>query len=262
MGLAGEASGSFRDATKLSPIAPIVPLGYRTDTLKAATLPGKVIARLAPPSTYHTFISGCDQRISQRSVSLPDLNLLSVGNGDYVRLCLTDLELWVQSSLDDWLRANMERQAAVTALAALIDTYTTVASLAYKDMPEDISVMLLTSMDLWVALDKCTLHHCTLLHDYTPGFPPSLFEPLMLPKKHQMERLLYIEQYLAGRRAAAVPDSRPSFDLSTRRTPLLCGTFSSPHITRNYSKGLKQRRRTTGLENHPNSQRNANNIVS
>ena len=126
----------------------------------------KVMARLASLSTYHTFISDCDQRISQRSVSLPDPNLLLVGNGGQVRLYLTDLEIWVQNSLNDWLRANLESQAAVTALAALIDTYTSIASLAYKDMPEDISLMLLTSMDLWVALDKCTLHHSTLLHDY------------------------------------------------------------------------------------------------
>ena len=163
-----------------------------------------VMARLASPFVPHTFMSDCDQRISQSSQSLPDLDLLSMGNGGQIRLHLIDLEVWVQNSLNDWLRANMERQPAVTALAALIDTYTSVASLAYKDMPEDISVMLLTSMDLWVALDKCALHHCSLLRDYTPGFPPSVFEPLLLLKKPQMERLLHIEQYLAGRRAAAV----------------------------------------------------------
>ena len=41
MGLGGEASGSFRDATKLGPIAAIVPLGYRADTLKATAVPGQ-----------------------------------------------------------------------------------------------------------------------------------------------------------------------------------------------------------------------------
>jgi hypothetical protein len=163
----------------------------------------KVMARMASPSTYQTFLSDCGQRISQWSVSLPNPSLLTVGNGGQVHLYLTDLELWVENSLNDWLHANMERHDAVTALAALIDTYTSIASLAYKDMPEEISLMLLTSMDLWVALDKCALHHCTLLRDYTPGFPSSLFEPLLLPKKPQMERLLRVEQYLVGRRAAA-----------------------------------------------------------
>lgn len=38
-----------------------------------------------------------------------------------------------------------------------------------------------------------------------PEFPPSVFEPLLLPKKPQMERLLRVEQHLATRRAAAIP---------------------------------------------------------
>ena len=120
-------------------------------------------------------------------------------------LYLADLELWVHHSLNDWLRANMERKDACMALAKVIDTYTSAASSAYTDMPEDVSLMLLTSIDLWVALDKCALHHYPLLHDYDPGFPPSLFEPLLLPRKAQMERLFRVEQYLATRRKAAVP---------------------------------------------------------
>lgn len=165
----------------------------------------KVMARLASPPTHHPFTSDCGQRISRCSSSLPELSLFLEGNGSQVRLSLTDLELWVGDSLDDWLRANMERQDAVTALAALIDTYISAASLTYKDMPDDISLMILTSMDLWAALDKLALHHCTLLHKYSPEFPPSLFEPLLLPQKSQMERLLRVEQYLDRRRAAAKP---------------------------------------------------------
>ena len=82
-------------------------------------------------------MSDCDQCISPWSVSLPDPSLLSVRNEGQVRLVLTDVELWVENSLNDWLRANMERQDAVTALAAFIDTYTSAASVAYQDMPEE-----------------------------------------------------------------------------------------------------------------------------
>ena len=165
----------------------------------------KVSARVASPPTNHPFTSDCGRRISRCSPSLPELSPFLEGNGSQVRLSLTDLELWVGNSLDDWLCANMERQDAVTALAALIDTYISTASLTYKDMPEDISLMILTSMDLWAALDRLALHHCALLHKYSPEFPPSLFEPLLLPQKSQMERLLRVEQYLDRRRAAAVP---------------------------------------------------------
>ena len=165
----------------------------------------KVPARSASPSTYHHFMSDCGCRISQCNSSLPDLSLLTEGARGQVRLYLANLELWVHHSLNDWLRANMERKDACMALAKVIDTYTSAASSAYTDMPEDVSLMLLTSIDLWVALDKCALHHYPLLHDYDPGFPPSLFEPLLLPRKAQMERLFRVEQYLATRRKAAVP---------------------------------------------------------
>ena len=190
----------------------------------------KVPARSAVPSTSHYFTSDCGHRISQCSSSLPDLTLLTEGNGDRVRLYLADLELWVHRSLNDWLPANMERKDACTALAKVIDTYTSAASSAYTDMPEDISLMLLTTMDLWVALDKCALHHYPLLHDYDPEFPPSLFEPLLLPKKSQMERLFRVEQHLITRRKAAIPDF-PSIFRSVDATKSFAVRYfqQSPH---------------------------------
>lgn len=102
----------------------------------------------------------------------------------------------------------MKREDACTVLVKVLDTYTLAASSVYTDMPEDISLMLLTSMDLWVVLDKCALYHCPLLRDYDPGFPPSLFEPLLLPRKPEMERLFHVEQRLATRRKAAKPVCR------------------------------------------------------
>lgn len=171
----------------------------------------KVRARSNSPSNYNLFESDCVCRISQRSSSLPDLSLLVKEDESQVRLYLTDLEQWVEGHLDSWLISNLKTEGACTALTQIIETYASVASSNYQDMPEDTSVMLLTLMDLWVALDKCTLHHHPLLRDYEPGFPPSLFEPLLLPKKLQMERLFHIENYLAMRRDAADPGSPSIF---------------------------------------------------
>lgn len=170
----------------------------------------RVSARSASPSAYHDFTSDCDRRISQCNSSLPDLNLLP-RDGGQVRLYLADLELWVQHSLNGWLYANMKRKDSCTALAKVIDAYNSAAPSTYTDMPEDISLMVLTTMDLWVALDKCALHQYPLLRDYDPEFPPSLFEPLLLPRKVQMERLSRVEQHLATRRKAAIPGSPSIF---------------------------------------------------
>ena len=163
----------------------------------------RVQAQLASSSTYNHFTSDCGHHISQCSSSLPDLSLL-LGEKSQVHLYLTDLKLWVHHSLNNWLHANLECEDACTVLAKIIDTYAMTACSAYIDMLEDVSLMLLTTINLWVALDKCVLHHYPLLHDYNPGFPPSLFEPLLLPRKAQMQQLFHIEQHLAIRRKAAL----------------------------------------------------------
>ena len=162
----------------------------------------RVTTRSPSSSTSHQFTSDHGCRISQNSSKLPDLTLLPKV-GSELHLYLADLERWVHHYLNDWLSANMERQDTCAELARLIDAYTTAASSAYMYIPEEISLMLLTTMDLWVALDKCALRHYPLLRDYDPGFPPSVFEPLLLPKKAQMQQLLKVEQHLAKRRKDA-----------------------------------------------------------
>lgn len=160
-----------------------------------------IATRGLTPSDHGIFTSGCHPRIKQRSSTFPQFQL-SVA--DDRRLFLADLELWVQDWLGGWLRANCDSPSTCTCLAELIKNYTAMATLTYAGNPEDTSLMLLTSMDLWVALDKCANRHESLLSRYDPGFPPSLFDPLLLPKKSQMERLARVEQYLTRRQNESV----------------------------------------------------------
>ena len=151
-----------------------------------------------------SFKAKCSDRVPRCSLILPDLGLLESADASNTGVLLANLELWVQDYLNGWLNANIENDSACTAIARLIDTYTSMASHAYKNKPEQISLMILNTMDMWIALDTCALRHCHLLQDYDPGFPQNLFEPLILSKKHQLERLLRIEQYLTGRRKAVL----------------------------------------------------------
>lgn len=163
----------------------------------------QVRQRLALTSTKQHFTSDCRHRISPVSLTLPELDSFGLDSGK-THLNLIDLENWVCSSLDAWLNENMKREDACVALARLLDTYTRKASSNYAEVPEEISLMILTSMELWVALDKCALYQYPLLHHYDPEFPPSLLEPLLLPKKPQMERLARVEKYLTTRKQVAV----------------------------------------------------------
>ncbi|KAH0566189.1 hypothetical protein GP486_000421 [Trichoglossum hirsutum] len=177
----------------------------------------KVMAQTGLSSSLCSFKPNCSLRIRQNSLSLPVLTLLDDADKDKSRLIVTDLELWVPDCLDDWLKKNLDSQATCTALANLISDYAAIATSIHSHDPEGISLMLLTLMELWTALDKCTVHHYPLLQDYDHEFPEQLFEPLLLPKKPQMDRLLRVEEYVAARRSSAKPRC-PSIFCSTGDT--------------------------------------------
>jgi hypothetical protein len=110
-----------------------------------------------------------------------------------------DIELWIQESLGGWLRNNMGSHDAWKSLAGLIQDYTITSGPMYAESAEDTSLMLLAVMDLWVALDKFAVHQYPLLKEDDSGFPSSLFDPLPLLRKNQLERLTLIEQYIQAR---------------------------------------------------------------
>jgi hypothetical protein len=190
---------------------------YRDTRLTISTLRpylAGIATREMTPSGHGSFTSGCHPRIKQYSSTFLQFQLLVAGAA---RLFLADLEFWVQDWLDGWLGANWDSLSTCACLVELIENYTTTATSTYAGNPEDISLMLLTSIDLWVALDKCAIRHESLLSRYDPGFPPSLFTPLLLPKKLQMERLARVEQYLARRKNGSVHESSLIFqDINAR----------------------------------------------
>lgn len=187
-----------------------------------------IAAREEASGDRRVFASHCRQRIEHCSSKFPKLNT-SEAEID-TRLCVADMELWVQDCLAGWLELNMDSEHACSLLAELIEEYTAAAGSTYASNPEAVSYMLLTSMDLWVALDQCALRHYPLLRDYDPGFPPSLFNPLLLPKKLQMERLRSVEQYLHQRRGQVVPEFPSIFQGVDKESSFAVRYFErSPH---------------------------------
>lgn len=171
----------------------------------------KVESRRRLSTSREAFIGDCAHRILQSNTELPVMHLLhfpTMGDG---RTFLADVELWVKDYLDEWMESNIEDEGTCAALKEMIDTYARSAITVYAGRPEDVSLMLLTLMELWVALDKCAVRHYPLLGDYDPGFPDELFDPLLLPQKSQMNRLFNIEEYLARRTANAFVDIPPIF---------------------------------------------------
>ncbi|KAF8533563.1 hypothetical protein BDD12DRAFT_898540 [Trichophaea hybrida] len=118
-----------------------------------------------------------------------------------LELCLPlfDIEKWVENKLDGWLTDNIHREESCKDLGNLIEQYTNQAMSTYDKNPESFSIMLLTTLELWVALDKTAVRNCKLLEKYSPELSQCMLEPLLLPKKSQMIRLRAIEKYIQHR---------------------------------------------------------------
>lgn len=138
----------------------------------------------------------CKPRIGK---SWPNLPKFSAAYDDQY-LLLADFEHWVSDSLGQWLMSVVETTQACTDIARTIDDYSRLAAAAYVNKPESYSIMIVVLMELWVALDKCATKRHPLLLDYDTGFNSTLFDPLLLSKKSEMERLYHVEQYLAARK--------------------------------------------------------------
>jgi len=156
-------------------------------------------------------------RISSDANQLPSLD--KGGRAGFeLFLFLGDFESWIEHNLDRWQSANIDRESACQDIGDTIKRYTGIAKELYKNSPENLSIMLLTTMELWVALDKITLHYCELMEQYSPEIPKSFLEPLLLRKRKEMERLNEVEKYIRARRDRANTHNNPR---------ILSGDFSS-----------------------------------
>ncbi|KAF2802615.1 uncharacterized protein BDZ99DRAFT_401210 [Mytilinidion resinicola] len=141
-------------------------------------------------------------RVCQSKNQFPDITKFStfgLYDKDNKNVVLADVEEWVRTFLLLWVQENMSLRKSTRNIADLLKIYCEEALSAYHDDPVMISTMFLTAMELWIALDMCALEQRPVLSKYAPGFPPALLEPLLLPSKHQMERLCSVERYLSQR---------------------------------------------------------------
>ncbi|KAK1833383.1 hypothetical protein QBC39DRAFT_424743 [Podospora conica] len=132
---------------------------------------------------------------------------------------LLEFEAWITFLVT---QDTNSRQSCVEALVrqldALIRSYHGRAYEASLKVPEGLSVMFLTIMELW------------LLRKYDPGFRHDLLHPLLLGTKHQMRRLQAVEDYLLRREqsaGASYPSAFSDFGGSSAHHQALLETINS-----------------------------------
>lgn len=89
--------------------------------------------------------------------------------------------------------------------------YQHLASSAYKSDPEQLSLMLITLLEVWQSIDSIALMLYPLLADYEPEFPRDLLYPLQVAQPCDLQRLQGIESYLEYRRIVAKPSCPSAF---------------------------------------------------
>ena len=114
-------------------------------------------------------------------------------------VALYDVERAVEQEIDGWVDHVTKNDDACVQLEILATKYSSAALKTYGDNPELLSVVRLTTIELWVALDKIAIREIPMLADYSPVVPTSLLEDLLVCKATSLNRLLYAHQYLFHR---------------------------------------------------------------
>ncbi|KAG1873801.1 hypothetical protein F4604DRAFT_1765091 [Suillus subluteus] len=134
----------------------------------------------------------------------PDANFFESAYAEDPFVALSDFECTIERDIDGWVNRVMNLDAAhidaaCMAIQARAKSYSTRAQSFYSGNPENISIMLLTLFELWVALDKLVVESIPLLMEYSPEVPVAIFDHLLLQKAAAIERLRVLQQYVAGR---------------------------------------------------------------
>jgi hypothetical protein len=114
-------------------------------------------------------------------------------------VALYDVERAVEEGIDDWVDRVANNDEACVKLEILGHKYSLSALVTYADNPGLSSVMLLTTIELWVALDKIAIKETPMLADYSPEVPTRLLEHLLIFKTGSLRRLHRAHHYLSRR---------------------------------------------------------------
>jgi len=110
---------------------------------------------------------------------------------------LLDLETWVcGGGMNEWWE-RAGKYVVCTRLRKYIMALVRIGKIL--DNPENFSRVFLMVLELWVTLDRLACANVMLLDEYPPELKTASFEPLILPTRHQMERLVSVEMYIKNR---------------------------------------------------------------
>ena len=184
------------------------PLAFEQDTTISLLESRAYLTNIICPDSYTQTSTAFHPRHISRLRDIYDFHnlypdgLIKATQADsYV--ALADFEFLVQERLDSWVMKNRREESACKTLGSCLEQYISITEKQYSSTPEAQSLMLLTIMELWVALDTIAVVQCPLLSSYSPEIPASFLDPLLLRRAKSIERAAQIEHYLRRRHFGA-----------------------------------------------------------
>jgi hypothetical protein len=162
-------------------------------------------------------------------------------------VALYDFEASVHENLTKWTDENLGNESACAVVSSCLNQYTEAAFAHYIYDAADRSVMILTIMQLWVALDRIATELHPILCRYSPEIAEHLVESLLLRSLQHIEQANMIQSHLRRRHAEAESTTRDSvfIDQATKNSLAIDFFRQSPsmqELKQTIEKHAKQKR--------------------
>jgi hypothetical protein len=175
---------------------------------------------LALPNSHHYIQNILSQPLQSNDAAgsfnphkLPEDYHMSAAATDKKRaiafLCfsLSGLEIDIHDRLVSYSQAIPTSQSSCAQrcenIAESIEDYMATVADAYSCNSEQKSIMLLTIMELWMAMDECAMKIYEPLKLFSPGFPADILNVLQLARFTDVMRLQKVSKYLQDRHSAS-----------------------------------------------------------
>uniref|UniRef100_A0A0W0G780 ubiquitinyl hydrolase 1 n=1 Tax=Moniliophthora roreri TaxID=221103 RepID=A0A0W0G780_MONRR len=187
------------------------------------------------PTDLPAFTPSEQPRLRDDDFGKATAHKLQVGFARDPLTTLADFEALVaRGSLETWLALRLGNvsvdvdDGSAKHLWDLIRIYYSCANKYYAANPEEHSLMVLTILELWVAIDKLACAAHPLMENYSPevpldrsvDYPKALLRHLLLRKAFDLERLKRVDSYIRVRHKNATDGSVFSDKMSSRSFPI------------------------------------------
>ncbi|EUC59846.1 large low complexity protein, putative, partial [Rhizoctonia solani AG-3 Rhs1AP] len=174
----------------------------------------RYLERVFEGRSSHTHISKFSPNHSPRLENVVDFSRYAIGGlsrtfGNDGHLALFDFEASVFINLASWVASQSNLSEASVIMSSCFRQYLKAAKSYYKADTSDQSVMILTLIRIWMAIDELAIKECPMLTGFSPELPSNILDPLLLRTSQHIKQASLVQQYIRARHAGALA-SNPS----------------------------------------------------